>query len=94
MYCSDFKFTQILYFFQYKESLVQNFTVNAMPHFESGRLNPIIDQVFSLEDIGKAHQLMEENKNTGKIILKIRQDKQAHNTHINSVYFYMLTFLY
>jgi tumor protein p53-inducible protein 3 len=48
--------------------------VNAMPHFESGRLNPIIDQVFSLEDIGKAHQLMEENKNTGKIILKIRQD--------------------
>ena len=74
MYCSDFKFTQILYFFQYKESLVQNFTVNAMPHFESGRLNPIIDQVFSLEDIGKAHQLMEENKNTGKIILKIRQD--------------------
>ncbi|CAC5395768.1 TP53I3 [Mytilus coruscus] len=59
---------------EYKESLVQNFTQNALPYFESGRLKPIIDKIFPLEQIGNAHQLMEENKNTGKIVLKIREE--------------------
>ncbi|XP_076077200.1 quinone oxidoreductase PIG3-like isoform X2 [Mytilus galloprovincialis] len=59
---------------EYKESLVQNFTQNALPYFESGKLKPIIDKIFPLEQIGNAHQLMEENKNTGKIVLKVREE--------------------
>lgn len=67
-------FLQYVLPFQYKESLVQNFTQNALPYFESGKLKPIIDKIFPLEQIGNAHQLMEENKNTGKIVLKVREE--------------------
>ncbi|MEO8167340.1 MAG: zinc-binding dehydrogenase [bacterium] len=42
-----------------------------MPLFDSGRLKPVIDCVFDWRDAGKAHAYMEENKNTGKIILKV-----------------------
>lgn len=67
-------FLQYVLPFQYKGSLVQNFTQNALPYFESGKLKPIIDKIFPLEQIGNAHQLMEENKNTGKIVLKVREE--------------------
>ena len=57
------------FFLQYKKSLVENFTTNALPRFES-----IIDRIFSFEEIEAAHKIMEDNKNTGKIILKIREE--------------------
>lgn len=42
-----------------------------LPDFESGKLKVIIDTVLPWEDIQKAHQLMEENKNSGKIVCTI-----------------------
>jgi NADPH:quinone reductase-like Zn-dependent oxidoreductase len=42
-----------------------------IPHFESGRLKVYVDAVFPMEDIVKAHQLMEANKTTGKIICTV-----------------------
>ncbi|KAI1639578.1 zinc-binding dehydrogenase [Biscogniauxia mediterranea] len=42
-----------------------------MPDFESGKLKVFVDTVFPMEDIVKAHQLMEENKTTGKIICTV-----------------------
>ena len=41
------------------------------PLFDKGHLKPIIHAVFDLEETEKAHQLIEENKNIGKVVLKV-----------------------
>jgi len=41
------------------------------PHVATGRLKPIVDQVFALEDAAKAHAYMESGQHIGKIVLKI-----------------------
>ena len=41
------------------------------PLLGAGRLNPVIDSVFELEDVGSAHLLMESSKHIGKILLKV-----------------------
>ncbi|KAI0472559.1 quinone oxidoreductase putative [Xylariaceae sp. FL0804] len=42
-----------------------------VPHFESGKLRVFIDQVFPMADIVKAHEAMEANTSTGKIICTV-----------------------
>ena len=36
-----------------------------------GRLTPVVDSVFSLEEAAKAHSRMEANENVGKIVLRV-----------------------
>ena len=36
-----------------------------------GRLKPVIDRVFPLEDLAAAHRYLEEGKQVGKIIIDI-----------------------
>ncbi|KAI0179134.1 quinone oxidoreductase putative [Hypoxylon sp. FL1284] len=42
-----------------------------IPDFESGKLKVLIDTVMPMDDIIKAHQLLESNKTTGKIICTV-----------------------
>ncbi|KAI0102792.1 zinc-binding dehydrogenase [Nemania sp. FL0031] len=42
-----------------------------IPDFESGKLKVKVDSVFSMEDIVKAHELLEKNVTTGKIIVTV-----------------------
>ncbi|KAI1208685.1 quinone oxidoreductase putative [Annulohypoxylon truncatum] len=42
-----------------------------IPHFESGKLKVLIDTVLPMDDVIKAHQLLEENRTTGKIICTV-----------------------
>ena len=42
-----------------------------LPLFATGQLRPVVDRVFPLEDVAEAHRYMEENRNTGKIILRV-----------------------
>ncbi|OUM84644.1 MAG: NADPH:quinone oxidoreductase [Bacillus thermozeamaize] len=55
----------------YKIRLTQAFASFALPLFEQGRLAPVIDSVFPWEEVAAAHRYMEENRNIGKIILKV-----------------------
>lgn len=41
-------------------------------HFAAGTMAPVIDSVFDWQDVAQAHQYMEENKNIGKIVLRIK----------------------
>ncbi|XP_038078865.1 quinone oxidoreductase PIG3-like isoform X2 [Patiria miniata] len=59
---------------EYKTDLVEAFTNNALPHFGT-RLKPITDRVFPLEEIVDAHKYMAANKNIGKIVLKVHDEK-------------------
>lgn len=56
---------------EYKTDLTQEFASFALPRFMSGELRPVIDRVFSWENVREAHRYMEENKNIGKIVLAI-----------------------
>lgn len=44
---------------------------NLNPMFADGRLKPIVDATFKLEEAAKAHAYMEANENFGKIILEL-----------------------
>ncbi len=39
---------------------------------ESGKLKPVVDSVFDLEEAGKAHERMERSEMFGKIVLRVR----------------------
>ena len=41
------------------------------PLFDSGHIKPIIHNVFDLEEVEKAHNLIENNENIGKVVLKV-----------------------
>ncbi|MUV36860.1 NADPH:quinone reductase [Lentibacillus sp. JNUCC-1] len=55
----------------YKAALAQAFSKDALPLFSTGKLKPIVDRVFPLDEIAAAHQHMENNQNIGKIILHV-----------------------
>ncbi|WP_404450542.1 NAD(P)H-quinone oxidoreductase [Virgibacillus necropolis] len=56
---------------QYKANLTHDFVHKALPLFDNKEIKPVIDRVFSFEEVQKAHKHMEGNKNIGKIILKV-----------------------
>lgn len=42
-----------------------------LPYLLDGRLNPIIDSVFALEDVAEAHRRLEERRAVGKVVLNV-----------------------
>jgi putative PIG3 family NAD(P)H quinone oxidoreductase len=56
---------------EYKIKLTREFSDFALSLFNTGSMKPAIDKVFSWEDVSRAHQYMEENRNKGKIVLKV-----------------------
>ena len=70
-YCDSFCFA-----LQYKSALVAEFSQQILSHFASGQLKPVIDSVFPLERVQDAHMKMEQNLNTGKILLQVLEDAQ------------------
>jgi putative PIG3 family NAD(P)H quinone oxidoreductase len=54
-----------------KIAVTQRFIAEMMPLFAVGKLRPVIDRRFGLDQIVEAHQLMESNANTGKIVIDV-----------------------
>lgn len=60
------------YFTIYDSQIVNVDSLNTMIQFiKNRRLKPIISSIFTLEEISKAHVLMEENRALGKIVIKV-----------------------
>lgn len=55
-----------------KVEIKEKFMAQFWPLLLNGTVEPIIDTVYPIEQANEAHQRMAENKNIGKIILKIR----------------------
>lgn len=55
-----------------KGEIVAEFVRRALPKFADRTIVPIIEKVFTLEQVADAHLMMEEDKHFGKIVLKIR----------------------
>ncbi len=56
-----------------KVEIKEKFMAQFWPLLLNGTIEPIIDTVYPVEQVNKAHQRMAENKNIGKIILKVRE---------------------
>lgn len=54
-----------------KIQITERFVNRWLPLLKEGRIKPVIDTVMPLSQAGGAHQYMENNKNFGKIILRI-----------------------
>ena len=55
-----------------KGEIVAEFTRTALPKFADRTIVPIIEQVFTIDQVVEAHRMMEEDKHFGKIVLKIQ----------------------
>jgi putative PIG3 family NAD(P)H quinone oxidoreductase len=54
-----------------KIALTQRVRAELLPLFEQGRLRPIVDSRYRLDDIADAHRYMETNANIGKILIDV-----------------------
>ena len=54
-----------------KTEIMNDLNENIWPLLESGDIKPIIDTVIPIEEVDKAHELMESNQTFGKVILKV-----------------------
>ncbi|MBN2644385.1 MAG: NAD(P)H-quinone oxidoreductase [Desulfuromonadaceae bacterium] len=54
-----------------KGEIIAEFTRRALPKFADRTIVPIIEKVFSIDEVVEAHRMMEEDKHFGKIVLKI-----------------------
>ena len=53
---------------------MEEFVNHVLPHFQSGKLRPIVDRILPMKDIRKAHLIMESSQNIGKIVIEVRND--------------------
>lgn len=56
-----------------KVEIKERFMAQFWPLLVDGKIKPIIDSVYPIEQANEAHHHMAENKNIGKIILKVRE---------------------
>ncbi len=56
---------------QDKIVISQKFKEDWLPLLENGKIRPIIDKKFPLDEADEAHRYMEMNKNFGKIVLEV-----------------------
>ena len=54
-----------------KGEIVAEFTRTALPRFADRTIVPIIEKVFTLDEVKEAHRMMEEDKHFGKIVMRI-----------------------
>ena len=54
-----------------KVEITHLFADRFWPLLESGRLKPVVDSVFPITDAQAAHDYVRQNRNTGKVVLKI-----------------------
>lgn len=57
--------------FAEKLALTAEFARHVLPLLADGRMRPIIDSEFPLDEVADAHRYMADNKNFGKVLLRI-----------------------
>jgi len=57
--------------FAQKAVMVTEIMEHIYPHLQSGKIKPIIDSIYPLDQVEQAHGHMQSGQHMGKIILKI-----------------------
>lgn len=56
-----------------KIELVERFRRELLPALDDGRLAPQLDRIFPVSDVAAAHERMEQNQGSGKIVLRVKE---------------------
>jgi putative PIG3 family NAD(P)H quinone oxidoreductase len=54
-----------------KTAIIRSFARDALPHFASGRIVPLIHRVYPLAEAADAHRAMEASEHFGKLVLRV-----------------------
>jgi len=54
-----------------KLAVTRRFAMHVLPLLASGKVRPIIEQVYAMEEVAEAHRVMEANRNFGKLIVRM-----------------------
>ena len=54
-----------------KLAVTRRFATSVLPLLASGQVKPIIERVYALEEIAEAHKEMGENRNFGKLVVRV-----------------------
>jgi putative PIG3 family NAD(P)H quinone oxidoreductase len=54
-----------------KAAIIRSFERDALPHFASGRIVPLIHRVYTLAQAAEAHRAMEASEHFGKLVLRV-----------------------
>jgi NADPH:quinone reductase len=54
-----------------KLAVMHRFATSVVPLLANGKVKPVIETVFPLEEIGQAHRVMGENMNFGKLVVRV-----------------------
>jgi len=54
-----------------KLAVTRRFATHVLPLLASGKVRPIIEQVYTMEQVAEAHRVMGENRDFGKLIVRI-----------------------
>ncbi|MBE3558772.1 MAG: NAD(P)H-quinone oxidoreductase [Ktedonobacteraceae bacterium] len=54
-----------------KIAVTRRFATQVLPLLASGKVVPVVEHIYPLHEIAAAHAVLEENKNFGKLVLKI-----------------------
>ena len=54
-----------------KLAVTRRFATSVLPLLASGEVRPVIEKDFALEEISEAHRIMGENKNFGKLVVRV-----------------------
>ena len=54
-----------------KLAVTRRFATSVLPLLANGTVKPVIERVYALDEIGEAHRAMGENKNFGKLIVRV-----------------------
>lgn len=57
-----------------KAAIMERVRKELLPLVASGAIEPVLDSSFSLKDVDKAHERMENRLNSGKIVLEVRAE--------------------
>ncbi|MCW2667798.1 MAG: NADPH:quinone oxidoreductase [Frankiales bacterium] len=55
-----------------KAAIVASVLAQVWPAVEAGDVRPVIDQVLPLEQVARAHQVLEDSTHVGKVLLQVR----------------------
>ena len=61
-----------------KGQIIANFAADVMGLLNDRRMVPLVDEIFSLEEVSQAHQLMEASGHFGKIVLQVDPTVTVH----------------
>ena len=60
-----------------KARIIARFADDALNLFKERQIIPLVDQVFPLEDVCKAHQMMESSEHFGKLVLQVDKTQEV-----------------